>query len=87
MILKNLTADAGYESEENYVFLEEKKICCYIKPQTYEQQKTRKFKNDISKRENMTYNQETDKYTCHNGKQLKPVRTTKQKKPQGMNPN
>jgi transposase len=83
MIIKNLTADAGYESEENYAYLEERGICCYIKPQTYEQQKTRKFKNDISKRENMAYNPETDEYTCHNGKPLKPIKTTKQKNSSG----
>jgi transposase len=79
MIIKNLTADAGYESEENYKYLEGKGIACYIKPQNYEQQKKRKFKNDISKRENMDYNPKTDEYTCHNGKQLKPVGTFKKK--------
>jgi transposase len=83
MIIKNLTADAGYESEENYVYLEKRGICCYIKPQTYEQQKKRSFKNDISKRENMAYNPETDEYTCHNGKQLKPVKIVKQKNASG----
>ena len=79
MEIKNYTADAGYESEENYVYLEGKNIEYYIKPTTYEQSKTEKFKNDISKRENMAYNPETDEYTCHNQKQLKPKRTTKRK--------
>jgi transposase len=83
MIIKNLTADAGYESEENYKYLEEKEIVCYIKPQNYEQQKKRKFKNDISKRENMTYNPEIDEYTCCNGKQLKPVSAFNKKSASG----
>jgi transposase len=32
MIIKRLTADAGYESEENYLYLESKNIEYYIKP-------------------------------------------------------
>jgi transposase len=66
-----LIADSGYESEENYVYLESKGIKFYIKPQNYEKQKGRSYKNDISKRENMGYGPETDEYTCANGKKLK----------------
>nr|WP_248404277.1 IS1182 family transposase [Butyrivibrio fibrisolvens] len=65
---KNIVADAGYESEENYVFIENNDQTGYIKPQNYELSKTRKFKKDISKRENMDYDSETDSYTCKNGK-------------------
>jgi transposase len=79
MIIKNLTADSGYESEENYTYLESCGIEFYIKPQNYEQQKKRSFKKNISKRENMDYNSCTDEYTCHNGKLLKPVGTCKRK--------
>ncbi len=75
-VYKNITADSGYESEENYLFLEENKQEYYIKPQTYEKWKKKSFKNDISKRENMIYNAEKDEYTCHNGKQLKVVGIT-----------
>ena len=32
--------------------------------------KTRKYKTDISRVENMTYNEETDCYTCKNGNEL-----------------
>ena len=34
-----VAADAGYESEENYVFLENNEQEAYIKPQTYEKWK------------------------------------------------
>jgi len=44
---KNITADAGYESEENYLFLESNGQLSYIKPANYEISKTRKYKNDI----------------------------------------
>ena len=76
---KNIVADAGYESEENYVFIENNDQTGYIKPQNYELSKTRKFKKDISKRENMDYNSETDSYTCKNGKTLLAVSKRKQK--------
>lgn len=72
---KNIIADSGYESEENYVFLENTKKEAYIKPQTYEKWKKKSFKNDISKRENMKYDDENDIYICHNNKQLKVVNT------------
>jgi transposase len=83
MIIRRFIADSGYESEENYTYLEGLGIDCYIKPQSYEQQKKRSFKNNIGKRENMTYNPETDEYTCHNNKQLKPVSTFKKKSATG----
>ena len=46
---KNIVADAGYESEENYIFIESNEQTAYIKPQNYELSKTRKFRNDIIK--------------------------------------
>lgn len=49
----SVTADSGYESEEDYTYLREQKQKPYIKPQTYEKWKKRSFKQDISKRENM----------------------------------
>ena len=68
---KNITADAGYESEENYQFLESNGQISYIKPANYEISKTRKYRNDIGKIENMEYDEEADVYTCRNDKKLK----------------
>ena len=76
---KNIVADAGYESEENYVFLERNGQIGYIKPQNYELSKTRKFKNDISRRENMDYDPESNTYVCRNGKKLSAVSTKTEK--------
>ena len=67
---QNITADAGYESEENYLFLESNGQLSYIKPANYEISKTRKYKNDIGKIENMEYDAETDSYICKNEKKL-----------------
>lgn len=50
---KEIVADAGYESEENYLFIEENEQLAFIKPQNYEISKTRKYKQDISRMENM----------------------------------
>ena len=74
MVYKNIIADSGYESEENYLYLEEQNQKYYIKPLTYEKWKKRSFKNDISKRENMVYDEPKDEYICHNGKRLRPIR-------------
>ena len=62
--------DAGYESEENYLYLENNGQTSYIKPTNYEISKTRKYRTDISRRENMSYDKETDSYTYKNGKKL-----------------
>lgn len=70
---ENAIADAGYESEENYIYLSKHKKKSYIKPQNYEKSKSKKFEEDISKRENMTYNAEEDYYICTYGKKLVPV--------------
>ena len=67
---KNITADAGYESEENYLFLEENEQLAFIKPANYEISKTKKYKNDIGKIENMDYDEISDFYICKNNKKL-----------------
>lgn len=65
-----IVADAGYESEENYLWLEERGQEAYIKPTNYETSRKRSAKKDIGRRENMAYDPEEDSYTCANGKKL-----------------
>jgi len=79
----SVTADSGYESEEAYDYLESQKQKPYIKPQTYEKWKKRSFKQDISKRENMGYDAESDTYTCHAKKTLSPLYVKKQRSKNG----
>lgn len=79
----SVTADSGYESEEGYHYLEKNRQNAYIKPQTYEKWKKRSFKRDISKRENMGYDEESDCYTCHMGKKLRREYIKKQKSKSG----
>ena len=67
---QEIVADAGYESEENYLFLEENGQLAYIKPQNYEISKTRKYRQDIGRMENMKYEEKADCYYCKNGQAL-----------------
>ncbi len=79
----SVTADSGYESEEAYDYLSSKEQKPYIKPQTYGTWKKRSFKQDISKRENMKYDEASDTYTCHANKILNPLYIKKQKSKNG----
>ncbi|GLC79289.1 transposase [Lacrimispora brassicae] len=67
---QSITADAGYENEENYLWLEKEQKIPYIKPQTYEKWKKRSFKKEIGHRENMAYIEEGYCFVCHYGRIL-----------------
>lgn len=60
-------ADAGFESEENYTWCEQNGQLAFIKPANHDQSKTKKYKSDIGKRENMSYDAENDAYVCYAG--------------------
>ena len=51
-------------------YLENQNIDAYIKPMLFEYSKTGKFKSDIGKRENMTYDEKHNQFICANGKKL-----------------
>ena len=70
-IFENIIADAGYESSENYLYLEENGYNCFIKPQNYEISKKRTYKTNIYAVENLKYDVKRDEYTCPNGRKLK----------------
>ncbi len=63
-------ADAGYESLTNYVYLANSGIDSFIKPANYEQMKTKKFKKQIGRRENMAYDEAVDFYICADQRHL-----------------
>ena len=76
-ILKETTADSGYCSEKNLLFLKEHNIESYIKLQDHEQRKTRAYKENIGKYYNMTTRIFEDEryYVCHDGRELRHIRT------------
>ena len=66
-----VVVDSGYESEDNYCWFEELEDCeLYVKPSNHEVRKKKKYRTDISRRENMAYDAEADTYTCANGKTI-----------------
>ena len=75
--LKEVTADSGYCSEKNLLFLKEHDIDSYIKLQDHEKRKTRAYKDDIGKHYNMTYQIFEDEhyYVCHDGRELRHIHT------------
>lgn len=81
---KNATLDAGYESEENYKYLQKHDLTAYIKPQNYEKSKTRKYKNNAFLRENMPYDSNADTYTCPNGNTFSYAYSTKRRSVSGF---
>ena len=76
-VLKEATADSGYCSEKNLLFLKEHTIESYIKLQDHEQRKTRAYKANIGKYYNMTTQIFEDEhfYVCHDGRELRHIRT------------
>ena len=74
----SVVVDSGYESEENYCWFEaHPETELYVKPSNHEATKHRKYRTDISRRENMAYNVQTDTYTCANGKLLQKTQEKK----------
>jgi hypothetical protein len=80
---KKVVADAGYKSEENYHYLEGNGQLPFIKTTNYEISKTRKYKADIGRAQNMEYREEEDEYLCKNGKRLTVSGLRKQKSRSG----
>lgn len=74
---KETTADSGYSSEKNLIYLKERSIKSFIKLQTHETMKTRAYKEDIGKHDNMVYEIEGDThfYRCHDNRHLEYRRT------------
>lgn len=67
---ENIVADAGYGSEENYEFLEEKQLGNYVKYNKFHWEKKKKNRENPYLAENLSYDPDTDSFTCHNGKRL-----------------
>ena len=76
-ILEEVTADSGYCSEKNLLYLKEKGIESYIKLQDHEKRKTRAYAENISKYYNMKVEVFEDEqfYICHDGRELRHIRT------------
>lgn len=65
---KEVTADSGYSSEKNLMYLKNYDIESYIKLQSHEKMKARAYKTNIGKYYNMT--KVENGYICADGRQL-----------------
>ncbi|MFZ1788002.1 MAG: IS1182 family transposase [Saprospiraceae bacterium] len=70
---KEVVADAGYGSEENYEMLENKGVAAYVKYNYFHKEQKRKMKNDPFLVQNLFYNQEHDFYVCPMGQRMENV--------------
>jgi transposase len=64
----SLTADAGYGSEENYQWLEQKRITAYVKHQLFDRNQ-RQSKGNA--KQQFHYDEQKDQYLCPSGKVMK----------------
>lgn len=74
---KEVVADAGYGSEENYEMLESKEITAYVKYNYFHAEQKRKYKNNPFLVQNLFYNKEQDFYVCTMGQRMENVGTGK----------
>ncbi|KAF1678565.1 transposase, partial [Veillonella sp. R32] len=65
-----VVADAGYDSNENLSWLLARDYKTCIKPSNYERSKTKRYREDIGRADNMTYDEMNDTFTCAKGRKL-----------------
>jgi len=76
---ENLVSDAGYGSEENYAYLQEKNIGAFVKYNTFHYEQKMHYKRKKPYRaDNFTFLAETDQYICPQGNKLSYLYTKKQ---------
>ena len=74
---KEVVADAGYGSEQNYEMLENKQIESYVKYNYFHKEQKRKIKNNPFLVQNMYYNKEQDFFVCPMGQRMEKVGVSK----------
>lgn len=67
---ENVIADAIFGTEENYTYLENNGIENHMKFPSYHAEQKKSFKNDKFRKENFSYDKETDTFTCPNNKKI-----------------
>lgn len=67
---REVVADAGYGSEENYEMLDDKGITAYVKYNYFHAEQKRKMKNNPFLVRNLFYNKEQDFYVCPMGQRM-----------------
>ncbi len=83
----NITADAGYGSEENYQWLEDKKITAYVKHNQFDRMQNETVRNkEPFATDKLPYDEQRNEYICPAGEPMKhkgwTIRQTKNGYPQ-----
>ncbi len=74
----NITADAGYGSEENYQWLEKKRITAYVKHNYFDRDQNENLRNKRPYTvDKLTYDPDKDLYYCPSGEPMKKIGTHK----------
>lgn len=68
---REVVADAGYGSEENYELMENNDITAYVKYNYFHKEQKRKHKNNPFVQQNLYYNKEEDYYVCPMGQRMR----------------
>jgi transposase len=71
VVPESLTADAGYGSEENYDYLEQRNIKGYVKYNTFDREQKKRRRIDPFKSENLNYDETTDTLYCPSGQPMR----------------
>jgi transposase len=80
-----LTADAGYGSEQNYQWLENKRITAYVKHNQFDRMQNKAIGNKKPyATDKLSYDEHTDRYLCPIGKPMKNMGTYTSKTKNGF---
>jgi len=72
-----VTADAGYGSEENYAFARDNDVETYIKYNNFQKEHQKAWLKDISNSDNLFYNKNADCFYCPMGQKMQRIDTKK----------
>lgn len=81
---KQVIADAGYGSEENYQLLNEKEIEFFIPYNMYRIEQSRKHKKNPFHAQNLYYNEDSDFLVCPMGQRMQKIYTKQSKTTTGF---
>lgn len=79
----NVIADAGYGSEQNYEYLEEKDMTAYVKYNTYKKELKKRDRTNRYRTYRWDYDPQEDELTCPEGAKLKYLYTKNYKTQSG----
>lgn len=70
---REIVADAGYGSQQNYEYMFEKGMIPYVKYNYFHKEQTRAFRNNPFLQQNLRYDPSADVFTCPAGKSMVPI--------------